>query len=63
MDWSGERHWVFNLGPVMKPMHEVRTGDLFRAQRVWVALDLLLTSETVAEARDGTKLRLEDAGL
>lgn len=63
VDWSGERHWVFNLGPVMKPMHEVRTGNLFRAQRVWVALDLLLTCETIAEARDKTKLRLEDAGL
>jgi hypothetical protein len=63
VDWSGERHWVFSLGPVMKPMHEVRTGNLYRAQRVWVALDLLLTCETIAEARDKTKLRLEDAGL
>jgi hypothetical protein len=63
VDWSDERHWVFGLGPVMKPMHEVRTGNLYRAQRVWVALDLLLTCETIAEARDKTELRLEDAGL
>lgn len=63
VDWSDERHWVFSLGPVMKPMHEVRTGNLYRAQRVWVALDLLLTCETIAEARDKTKLRLADAGL
>lgn len=62
VDWSGERHWVFSLGPVMKPMQEVRTGNLYRAQRVWVALDLLLTCETIAEARDKTKLRLENAG-
>jgi hypothetical protein len=62
VDWSEERHWVFSLGPVMKPMHEVRTGNLFRAQRVWVALDLLLTCETIAEARDKTKLRLTEAG-
>ncbi len=62
VDWSNERHWVFSLGPVMSPSHEVRTGNLFRAQRVWVALDLLLTCETIAEARDKTKLRLEGAG-
>jgi hypothetical protein len=63
VDWSGERHWVFDLGPVIKPMHEVRTGNLYRAQRVWVALDLLLTCDTIAEARDKTKVRLTDAGL
>lgn len=63
VDWADERHWVFDLGPVMEPMHEVRTGRLYRAQRVWVALDLLLTCETIAEARDRTKVRLEDAGL
>jgi hypothetical protein len=63
VDWSEERHWVFSLGPPMKPMHEVRTGNLFRAQRVWVALDLLLTCETIAEARDKTKLRLAEAGI
>jgi len=62
VDWPDERHWVFDLGPVMKPMHEVRTGKLFRAQRVWVALDLLLTSETISEARDKTRVRLENAG-
>lgn len=62
VDWPDERHWVFSLGPVMKPMHEVRTGNLYRAQRVWGALDLLLTCETIAEARDKTKLRLADAG-
>jgi hypothetical protein len=62
VDWSGERHWVFSLGPVMKPMHEVRTGKLYPSQRIWAALDLLLTCETVAEARDKTKLRREDAG-
>lgn len=63
VDWSDERHWVFSLGPVMEPMHEVRTGNLYRAQRVWVALDLLLTCETIAEARDKTKLRLTEAGI
>ena len=38
----------FELGPAIHPEHVVRTGNLFRAQRVWCALDLLLTSETIA---------------
>lgn len=62
VNWPDERHWNFRLGPVIKPMAEVRTGNLFRAQRVWVAIDLLLTSKTIAEARDKTRIRLEGAG-
>lgn len=62
VDWSSDRHWVFSLGPMMKPMHEVRTGNLYSSLRIWAALDLLLTCKTVAEARDKTKLRLEEAG-
>jgi hypothetical protein len=30
--WPDERRRVFDLGPAMRPMHEVRTGKLFRAQ-------------------------------
>jgi hypothetical protein len=62
VDWPDERHWVFSLGPPIEPTSEVRTGNLFRAQRVWVAIDLLLTSATIAEARDKTKARLQAAG-
>jgi hypothetical protein len=52
----------FELGPPIRPEHEVRTGNLFRAQRVWCALDLLLTCQTIREARDNTQERLEGAG-
>ena len=52
----------FELGPAIHPEHVVRTGNLFRAQRVWCALDLLLTSETIREARDKTQERLANAG-
>lgn len=62
VDWPDERHWVFELGPVIEPMHEVRTGNLYRAQRIWAAIDLLLTCDTIAEARDKTGARLETAG-
>lgn len=40
----------------------MRTGNLFRAQRVWCALDLLLTCATIREARDKTRERLASVG-
>jgi hypothetical protein len=40
----------------------VRTGNVFRNQRVWCALDLLLTSQTIRDARDKTQARLTEAG-
>lgn len=52
----------FELGPAIHPEHIVRTGNLYRAQRVWCALDLLLTSESIREARDKTQERLANAG-
>lgn len=62
VDWSDEPHYIYTLGPSMTPNHEVKTGKLYRAQRVWVALDLLLTCDTIAEARDLTKARWEETG-
>lgn len=52
----------FELGPAIHPGRPVRTGNLYRAQRVWCALDLLLTAETIREARDKTQERLTAAG-
>jgi len=50
-------HFIYFLGPVIKPQHQVRTGKIFRNGRVWAALDLLLTCRTISEARDKTKTR------
>ncbi len=53
-------HFVYTLGPAIKPNKTVRTGKAIpRALRVWAMLDLLLTSDTIAEARDLSKKRLE----
>lgn len=57
-----ERHWLFRLGTPIVPPQEVRTGNLFRAQCVEAAIDLLLTSPTIREARDLTQQRLAAAG-
>jgi len=48
-----ENHYLYSLGPAMKPLHEVKSGlKIVRSMRVWAMLDLLLTSSTIQEARD-----------
>jgi hypothetical protein len=58
-DWTEEPHFLYTLGPVIEPPHEVRTGNIYRNQRVWCALDLLLTCKTIREARDKTQERAQ----
>lgn len=51
-------HFVFDLGPAIIPNKEIRTGKgIYRNGRVWAAIDLLLTCDTITEARDKTKER------
>lgn len=58
--WDKAYHYLYHLGPPIKPNHTVKAGNkIVRTMRVWVALDLLLTSKTIQEARDKTKQREE----
>ena len=51
-------HYLYHLGPAILPSHETKTGvRITRNMRVWAMLDLLLTSKTIEQARDRTKLR------
>jgi len=50
---------LYWLGPAIVPSCEVKTGNIFSAGRLWAALDLLLTSPTVADACTKTKKRLK----
>jgi hypothetical protein len=52
-----ERLFLYELGPSIKPFKEVLTGKIYANGRVWAMLDLLLTSSTIAKARDLTKKR------
>ncbi|MHB8491399.1 MAG: hypothetical protein ACYDA6_04180 [Solirubrobacteraceae bacterium] len=61
-DWTDEPHFLYTLGRPIEPTHPVRTGNIYRNQRIWCALDLLLTCETIREARDKTQERLANAG-
>lgn len=51
-------HFVYTLGPAIKPTHIVKTGKLYATGRVWAMLDTLLTSDTISEARDISKARM-----
>lgn len=51
-------HYVYKLGPAIKPVKTVKTGKIFRNGRVWAMLDTLLTCDTISEARDLTQSRL-----
>jgi hypothetical protein len=53
--------FIFTIGPAIITNHEVRTGNIFRAGRVWCMLDTLLTCQTISEARDETQRRKAEA--
>jgi len=52
-------HFVYRLGPAMKPHTEVRTGKLYMNGRVWCAIDTLLSGEfaTISAANAESKRR------
>lgn len=53
-----ELHYLYHLGPAIRPAHEVKAGEkIIRSMRVWAELDLLLTSSTIQEARDLSQQR------
>lgn len=53
-------HFVYTLGPAMKPTQPVRTGNIFRNGRVECSIDTLLSGvcDTISDARYETQRRL-----
>lgn len=54
---------LYHLGPPMKPEVPLKNGNIYNNQRLWCALDTLLSGafETIAEARDESKRRIENS--
>lgn len=52
-------HFVYDLGPAIIPSKVIKTGNIYPSGRVWCHLDLLLTCNTISDARDLTKKRME----
>ena len=51
-------HALYDLGPSI-PLEPLKNGHPYRSTRLWVAIDLLLTSKTLKDALDKTKCRNE----
>lgn len=52
-----EPHFLYELGPAIRPAHKVRTGNIYASGRVWCMFDTLFSSKTVGHARDISKKR------
>lgn len=51
-------HYLYHLGPKILSVNIVNSGEkIVRSMRVWAMLDLLLTCNTIQEARDKSKER------
>lgn len=61
MEWDPT--FAYFLGPAVEPATKIPAGNLWASGRVWAALDLLLTAETIAQARDITRERHKAAGI
>ena len=58
LDQTGDDpHFIYSLGAPITPSREIKTGGLFGSGRHWAAIDLLLTSDTVRDAVEATKIR------
>ncbi len=50
--------YLYDLGPAIIPLKEVKAGKkIIRSMRVWAMLDLLLTCDTIQDARDKSHQR------
>lgn len=56
VDWPP--HYLYTLGDAIVPPKETRTGKIYPSGRVRAMIDLLLTCDTISEARDLTNKRL-----
>jgi hypothetical protein len=54
-------HFLYHLGPAIRPSHEVRTGGNIQSARLYAHIDLLLTADTIIEAGAKTRERIERA--
>ena len=57
-EWDAP-HFIYDLGPAIIPSKVIKTGKIYPSGRVWCHLDALLTCDTISEARDLTKQRME----
>lgn len=55
--WDGDGY-LYRPGSAIVPGKTVKNGNIYRNGMGWAMLDLLLTSDSIGEARDRTQERL-----
>ncbi len=50
-EWDTD-HFIYRLGPAIKPSKVVKTGKIYPSGRKWAMIDTLLTSNTILEASE-----------
>ena len=55
-EWE-QIHFVYTLGPAIRPTKEVKTGNIYASGRKWAMIDTLLSSDTIEEACNISKER------
>jgi hypothetical protein len=58
-DEKMEPFFVYDLGEPIVTSKPVLTGNIYPSGRKWAMIDLLLTSKTISDACDASKLRAE----
>ena len=56
---EGYDFFVYKLGPAIVPTKVVKTGNIYASGRKWARLDTLLTADTIADACNISKARME----
>lgn len=55
-------YFVYDLGKAIKPSKIIKTGNIYASGRKWAMLDTLLTSDTIYEACEISKQRMNNLG-
>ena len=53
-------HFVYSLGKPIIPSKVVKTGNIYASGRKWAMLDTLLTADTIHEASEISKQRMNN---
>lgn len=55
-----DEHFVYNLGEPIIPSKTVKTGNIYASGRKWAMLDTLLTADTIYEACEISRQRMNE---
>lgn len=55
-----DEYFVYNLGEPIIPLKTVKTGNIYASGRKWAMLDTLLTSDTIYEACEISRQRMNE---